>query len=321
MPTDHLSHSHSHPHGHNHHHESPALGTSLTRLLGALTLVLGFMLVELVAGWRFHSLALFSDGVHMFSDAASLSLAGAAAFLSRRRASIRRTYGYKRVEILAAFANSLSLLWLSVWLAYQAVDRFRHPLVVQGHAVLLVALMGLLVNVILLFWLHHGEGEHSLNEQGVLWHVIGDTLSSVAAVAAGGWISLTGWNFADPILALLVVAILFYGSIRLLLRSGHILVEGTPEGLNADLVRADLLAQPQVAAVHDLHLWTLNGRDLYASAHIATREGVLSERDISTGLTRLLTEHHHFDHVTLQVGHCDDPSQGDCGAHCGDPHP
>jgi cobalt-zinc-cadmium efflux system protein len=259
--------------------------------------------------------------VHMFSDAASLGLAGAAAFLARRRASIRRTYGYKRVEILAAFANSLSLLWLSIWLAYQAVDRFRHPLVVQGQAVLLVALMGLAVNVILIFWLHHGEGEHSLNEQGVLWHVIGDTLSSVAAVAAGGWITLTGWSLADPILALLVVAILCYGSIRLLFRAGHILVEGTPEGLNTDLVRADLLAQPQVTAVHDLHFWTLDGRDLYASAHIATCEGVLTERDIATALTRLLTERHHCDHVTLQVGHCDDLSQGDCGAHCGDPHP
>lgn len=309
---DHAHDGHSHgPHAHD--HAAFGHGASSQRLFWALGLVLVFMILEIVTGWIFHSLALLSDGVHMLSDAASLGLAGAASVLSRRRASTRRTYGYKRVEVLAAFANALSLLWLCLWLGYEAIDRLRHPLEVQGRAVFVVALAGLIVNVALLFWLHHGEGERTLNEEGVIWHVIGDTLSSVAAVAAGALLMWTGWTWADPLLALLVVIVLLLGAGKLLMRSSHILVEGVPLGLDTAAVRADLLAQPQVAAVHDLHLWTLDGRDLYASAHVATHDGNLTERDVAKTLTRLLTERHHFDHVTLQVGHCQDDN---CGAHC-----
>lgn len=305
----------THHHGHHHGHHHPASGN---RLLIALVLVLVFMALEAGAGIYFNSLALLSDSAHMLGDAVSLGLGAAAALLAKRRASVRRTYGYKRVEVLAAFANALSLVWLCAWLSFEAVQRFRNPLEVHGHGVLVVALIGLAVNVVMLLWLHHGEGERSLNEQGVIWHVIGDTVSSLAAVVAGVVISLTGKAWIDPLLAMLVVVILLFGAVRLLLRTGHILAEGAPEGLDTGRVRADLLAEPQVAAVHDLHVWTLDGRDLYASAHVATETGSLSERDIARRLTRMLSERHRFDHITLQVGHCQD---GDCGAHCESPGP
>lgn len=306
------THDHSHHHSHGHHHGQ----ASGNRLMVALVLVLAFMALEAIAGFLFHSLALISDSLHMLGDAISLGLGAAAAFLAKRRASIRRTYGYKRVEVLAAFTNALSLLWLCAWLGYAAIQRLRAPLEVHGHGVLIVALIGLAVNIAMLFWLHHGEGERSLNEQGVIWHVIGDTLSSLAAVAAGLVITLTGKTWVDPLLALLVLVILVYGASRLLMRTAHVLVEGAPEGVDAEKVRTDLLAEAQVTAVHDLHVWTLDGRDHFVSAHIATGSGALKEGDIARRLTRMLKEKHHFDHITLQVGLCQDD---DCGARCETP--
>jgi len=316
MTTSHdqsLSHAgHAHDHGGHRHFGA----SSSTKWGWALALVLGFMVIECLAGWFFHSLALLSDGIHMFSDAASLAMAGGAAVFAKRRASARRTYGYKRLEVLAAFANALSLLWLSLWIGYEAVDRIRHPVSVDGPWVLLVAILGLAVNLLLLYWLHRGEGEKGLNEKGVIWHVLGDTLSSVAAIAAGAVITWTGWSLVDPLLTFLVVGILILGSFRLLLQTGNILVEGAPQGLDSEAIRRDVLSQPQVAAVHDLHLWSMDGRDLYASAHISTQNGPLSEREISQKLTRMLAERHHLDHITLQVGHC---GEIDCTAHCGEP--
>lgn len=308
---DHAS-SHGHSHSHGHHHGQ----ASGNRLMVALVLVLVFMALEAAAGFLFNSLALISDSLHMLGDAISLCLGAVAAFLAKRRASMRRTYGYKRVEVLAAFTNALSLLWVCAWLGYAAISRLRDPLEVHGQGVLIVALIGLAVNVVMLFWLHHGEGERSLNEQGVIWHVIGDTLSSLAAVAAGIVITLTGKTWIDPLLALLVIGILVYGSVRLLLRTAHVLVEGAPEGVDAEKVRHDLLEQAQVTAVHDLHVWTLDGRDHFVSAHIATGTGLLKEGDIARRLTRMLKEKHHFDHITLQVGLCQDD---DCGARCDEP--
>jgi cobalt-zinc-cadmium efflux system protein len=308
-------HSHGHSHGHASNHGHSHLGVTGTsrRLTWTLVAVLAFMALEAVTGWLFNSLALLSDSVHMLGDALSIGLAALAATLAKRRATVRRTYGYKRLEVLAAFANALSLLWLCAWLTYEAVLRCLHPMPVQGRGVLIVALAGLVVNVAMLIGLHRGEGGHSLNEQGVIWHIVGDTLSSVAAVIAGVVISLTGHSIVDPLLAMVVVAILLFGAIRLLVSSGHILVEGAPEGLDTTQVRSDLLAQPQVATVHDLHVWTMDGRDLYASAHVGTASGPLTERDIARNLTRLLSDRHHFDHITLQVGHCTDDA---CGAHC-----
>lgn len=314
------SHDEGHSHGHgrhsSHHADVPGLPhvphASYGKLLACFWIVSVFMAVEIVGGWMFGSLTLMSDGFHMLSDALSLGLAALAVRLGARKATAERTYGFKRLEILAAFGNGLTLLLLAAFIAVHSVLRLLHPVDVEALALIWVASLGLLVNLFVLWWLHRGEGAHTLNEEGALWHVLGDLGASVAAVAAGVAILLKGWLWADPALSLLIAALIAWGGLRVMRRSGHILIEGTPDGVRIEAVRGAMLARPQVQSVHDLHLWSLNGRDLYLSAHVEIRAGDLSEKQVMAGLQEILHSDHKVDHMTLQ-SHCLDEA---CGADC-----
>lgn len=274
------------------------------------------MVVEIACGWAFHSLALISDGFHMLSDAVSLGLSAFAVSLSARKATDARTFGFKRFEILAAFANGLTLALLGVFIAGQAAFRLRHPLAVDARSMLWIAALGLLVNLAVAWWLHRGGGEKTLNEESAFQHVLGDLGASVAAVAAAIIILAKGWMWADPALSLVIAAAMVWAGWRVMLRSGHILVEGAPEGVKVDLVRAAMLAHPQVRNVHDLHVWTMNGRDLYLSAHVDIASGTTAEKEVAAGLSRALGRDFGMDHITLQVGQCLD---ADCLNNCEDP--
>jgi cobalt-zinc-cadmium efflux system protein len=289
---------------------------SYGKLLVGFWIIATFMVVEVVCGWLFRSLTLMSDGFHMLSDAVALGLSAYAVSLGSRKATEEKTFGFKRMEILAAFANGLTLLLLSVFISIQAVGRLIHPVAVEARPMLWVACLGLLVNLATAWWLHRGDHEKTVNEESAFWHVMGDLGGSLAAIAAAVLILLKGWLWADPVLSLVIAAAITAAGVRVMRRSGHILVEGTPEGVTIETVRGSMLANHQVRNVHDLHVWTMNGRDLYLSAHVEILAGAATEKEVTASLTRALSRDFRMDHITLQVGQCADD---DCFNNCEDP--
>jgi cobalt-zinc-cadmium efflux system protein len=323
-------HPHPHPHDHGGHSHQGGLGhaghdhagsllphthhASYGKLLTSFWIIASFMVVEIVCGWLFHSLTLMSDGFHMLSDALALGLSAFAVSLGSRKATEAKTFGFKRFEILAAFGNGLTLSLLSVFIVIQAVARLLHPVPVAAKSMLWVAGLGLIVNVIAAWWLHRGDAEKTVNEESAFAHVLGDLGASLAAVTAGLLILFKGWLWADPVLSLVIALVIVVAGVRVMRRSGHILVEGTPEGVEIEAVRAAILANKQVRSVHDLHMWTMNGRDLYLSAHVETVPGESTEKAVMTALTQSLTRDFRVDHITLQIGHC---VEDDCFNNCG----
>ncbi len=289
------------------------------RLSVAFFVTGAFLLVELVTGLWTNSLALISDAFHMLSDTLALGLGALAARVALRPPTPGKTYGYKRFEVLAAFTNALLLGVFGVIIAFKAIMRLWHPQDVHAAPMLTVATLGLLLNISVFVWIHHAgkaEGGHGLNEEGVLWHVAGDVLGSLAAMAAGLVMIYTGWMRADAVAGILTASVLLFGSQRVLRRSAHVLVEGAPAGVDVGAVRAVLEAHPGVRAIHDFHLWTLSGNDLYLSAHIevdASPEGPLSEHTVTTALRRELETRFGPVHITLQTGPC---GPHDCGNAC-----
>jgi len=249
----------------------------------------------------------------MLSDALSLGLSAFAVSLGSRKATEAKTFGFKRFEVLAAFGNGLTLTLLSVFILFQAIGRLLHPVSVQAKSMLGVAILGLIVNLFAAWWLHRGEDEKTVNEESAFAHVLSDVGASLAAVAAAVLILTKGWQWADPALSLLIALVIVVAGIKVMRGSAHILVEGTPEGVEIEAVRGAILANRQVRNVHDLHMWTMNGRDLYLSAHVETVPGESSEKAVMTALTQSLSRDFRVDHITLQVGHC---VEGDCLNNC-----
>lgn len=254
----------------------------------------------------------------MLSDAVSLGLSAFAVSLGARRATREKTFGFKRFEILAAFGNGLTLTLVSALIVAQAIERFWHPVPVAAGSMLMVASAGLVVNLVVAWWLHRGGHEKTLNEESAFQHVLGDLGASLAAVAAALLILAKGWLWADPALSLAIAVAMAVAGVRVMRRSAHILVEGTPEGIAIEDVRRAMLAHPQVGKVHDLHVWTMNGRDLYLSAHVEVKAGEFSEKEVVARLTRALGHDFGMDHLTLQAGECTD---ADCRNRCEAPAP
>ena len=303
----HQGHDHNGGHGHAHDH---ARSGSKTRLMICFVLTAVFLFVEIGAGLWTNSLALLSDAFHMLSDTLALGLAALAAHVSLRRPTSEKTFGFKRFEVLAAFANAVILLVLGLGTAFSALGRLWRPQVVDAGPMMVVAAAGLALNVGVLLWLHGAREENNLNEEGVLWHVLGDALGSLAALVAGGLMLWKGWMRADAAAGLAIAAILVYGSQKLIRRSAHILVEGVPPGVDVNTVREAIQSFSQVREVHDLHVWTLTGRELYLSAHVDVESGILDERGVVGGLSRDLKARFGIGHITLQSGLC---GPGDCG--------
>jgi cobalt-zinc-cadmium efflux system protein len=294
---DHGVHSHSLEAGDTHtHHHSGHAGASRT-LIGALLLTLGFAVVEVLAGWWSGSLALLSDAAHMVTDASSLGLAAAAASLARRPPSMRHSYGLVRAEVLAALANSLAMLVLIGFIVFEAIQRFDTPRPIAGGTVASVAVVGLIINLVVAWILHHGE--HTLNSRAALLHVLGDALGSVAAITAGVVILTTGWTPIDPLLSLFVAVLIGVSALRLLREVVHVLMEGVPLNVRLEAVGHDLAALPGVLRVHDLHVWTLSSGTLALSAHLELRN--LADWPAALDAARqTMAAHHGIHHVTLQ---------------------
>ena len=275
-----------------------AVSASDTRLKWALALTAGFMGLEVVAGLWSGSLALLADAGHMLTDAGSLALALYAAQASRRTPDARRTYGYGRARVLAAFVNGLSLLLIAAWIAIEAVQRLQEPVTILAGPMLGVALAGLVVNVLAYLILRGGS---DLNSRGALAHVVGDLLGSVAAIGAALILLTTGWSPADPLLSIAVALLIVRTGWRITREAAHALLEGSPIGHDAERVRDSLLQTiPGLLDVHHVHAWTVASGDIYFSLHVRASEG-LSVDGVAADVQALLRTEFGARHVTVQV--------------------
>jgi len=289
-----------HAHGHDDSH-APAAGADRRWLGVALALILGFMVLEVVAGLLADSLALLSDAAHMLTDAGSLALALVAAGLAARPPTGRFTFGLGRAEILSAQVNGATLLVLAGVIAWEAVRRLGDPPQVDGLVVLLVGLAGAAVNVAAAWALSRAE-RRSLNVEGARAHILADLYASLGAALAGLLVLTAGFERADVIVALLVAALMVRSGTGLLRRSTRVLLEASPRGIDPDAVGLALASHPGVSEVHDLHVWEVTSGFTALSAHVLVPAGADCHARRAE-LERLLSERFGLEHTTLQVEH------------------
>lgn len=283
-------------HAHQHHDHSHGLRGGKVLLI-ALAITLGYAIVEAVGGALLGSLALMSDAGHMLSDALALGLAAFAAWLGARPAGKRHSYGFARAEVVAAFVNGLALLLVVVFIVVEAVGRLLDPQPVAGLGVMLVAFVGLLLNLIVAFLL--GRGAHDLNTRAAMLHVVGDIIGSVAAITAGAVIYFTGWQPVDPLLSLVIALLILASTIRLLRDTLHVLMEGVPSGMRLDEISIALKGLEGVRAVHDLHVWTISSGQAALSAHVEL-DDLARWPALLESARRMLQSRFEVNHVTLQ---------------------
>jgi cobalt-zinc-cadmium efflux system protein len=290
---------------HAHPHARPQDGRGL---LWALALTGGFAIIEIIGGTLAGSLTLFADAGHMFADTASLALAWVALRFADLPSDRRRTYGYQRLQVLAAFVNSLLLLGGVLWLAYAAIGRLRQPTPVAAPLMLVVASGGLVVNLAALFFLRRGDAAN-LNLRAAYLHVLSDLLGSVMAIAAASIVMMTGWMRIDPLLALVVAIMIVLSAGRLLAKSTHILLEGTPEWLDVDELQRELKATVAgVLDVHHVHVWCLTSSEPLLTLHARIAAGASSEI-VLVEIKKFLAKRYALEHSTIQL------EPADCADH------
>lgn len=283
-------------HGHSHGQRS---GGSVARLKIALGLTFIYMIAEAVGSWLSNSLALLADAGHMLTDVAAMGLTLFAFWFASRPATSRKTYGYYRMEILAAFVNGVALVLLSLWVVYEAVQRWQSPPEIKGLQLLLVAGGGLVVNIVAA-WLLHAGHEHDLNMRGAFLHVMGDLLGSVAAIVAGVLILTLGFVWADAVSSVLISAIIIVGAWRLILESVNVLLEGTPRHIDLASVEDIILELDGVTGIHDLHVWTISSGIHALSVHISHDDRV-RHSDLLAIVRERLHDGFGIDHLTIQM--------------------
>jgi cobalt-zinc-cadmium efflux system protein len=263
-----------------------------------LLLTVSFTVVEVIGGLVSNSLALLADAGHMLADIMALTLALLAAWTARRPPDASRTYGYQRVEILAALFNGVALIVIALFILREAWERWAEPPQVAYGLMAVVAFGGLLVNLVAARLLHgHRRG---LNMRAAYLHVLGDLLGSIGALSAAGLIAAFGWRWADPLASAVIAAIIVFSAVRLVLDAGNVLLEGAPGHLNSGAVRRCLLATRGVCDVHDLHLWSLGGDSPLLTAHLVLDHS-RPAADVLREATAALRERYGITHSTLQT--------------------
>jgi cobalt-zinc-cadmium efflux system protein len=286
--------SEAHHKEHKHTHRS-----NRRRLIAVLVLTLTYMLAEAIGGFITNSLALLSDAGHMLADVASLVLALLALWFAARPITTKRTYGYYRMEILAALANGAALVVISLLIAFEAFQRLKAPEGVKGFEVMLIATGGLAVNTISAFVLHSAS-EDNLNMRGAFLHVMGDVLGSFGAIVAGLVIWRWGWVTADPLISVVMCLLIIYSSWQLIRESVNILLESTPSHINVRAVIEAMHSVTGVTDVHDLHVWTISSGMEALSAHVTIEPGV-SHRTALEELQERLRIGFNIRHLTIQI--------------------
>ena len=257
------------------------------------------MIVEAVGGWLTNSLALIADAGHMLTDVAALGLSLAAIWFGSRPATAKKTFGYYRLEILAAFINGIALALLSIFVIYEAIVRWQSPPAIDGFQLTIIAAGGLLVNIIAAKLLHHGH-KHDLNMRGAWLHVMGDLLGSVTAIIAGILISTAGYLWADPLCSILISLIIIFGAWRLIMESVNVLLEGTPTHISLSAVETTILETEGVSGVHDLHVWTISSGIEALSAHISHNDSIVHS-DLLVKVRERLHANFGIEHLTIQM--------------------
>jgi cobalt-zinc-cadmium efflux system protein len=274
---------------------------NMQRVLIALVLTGSFMVVEVIGGILSGSLALLADAGHMLTDTMALALAAVAFQVSKRPADARLTYGYQRFQVLAAFVNGLSLLVIVGWILFEAVDRFRHPAEILGKTMLIVAAIGLIVNLVSFLVLHGGDREN-LNIRGAAIHVAGDLLGSVAAIIAAVVIIYTGWTPIDPILSVAVAMLILRSAWVLVKRSAHVLLEGAPDWLDLDVMQDRIVAKvPAVVSIHHVHVWGMTPQHLMLTMHVRLKAAPGNPTECIRHIKEVLRAEYGIGHTTVEI--------------------
>lgn len=297
---------------HDGHEHVPAVTDANERkILLSFVLIFTFMVVEAVGGIVSGSLALLADAGHMLTDAAALALAYAAFRFGRRAADSKRTFGYLRFEVIAGLVNSLTLFAIVVWIAYEAYGRVSEEPEVLGGPMLAVAVVGLLINLLVLRIMTRGDTEH-VNVKGAILHVMGDLLGSVGAIVASIVILLTGWTPIDPILSVLVAALILRSASKLFMRSIHILLEGAPANATPEKLERALLAEvPELAAVGHIHSWSLTSGRTVATLHARPHRDDQA-RAMVRRIEAVLREQLDIEHATIAIDWNDQEPDSAC---------
>jgi cobalt-zinc-cadmium efflux system protein len=288
-----------------HVHAAPAgPGAKRTQsvLLFSLVATLAYVVVTFVAGLRAHSLALLSEAGHNVSDFLALLLSFAAVYFQTRPADDARTFGYQRAGVLAAFINAATLIVISIWIASEAIHRLSSPVAVQPKLMMTVAAAGVLMNGVIaaLLW----GVARDVNLRSAFLHMAGDTLSTAAVIAGGAGILLTGQNWIDPVLSLIIAALILWSSIGIVRETLNILLEGTPRGVSLTEIRSGMEAVEGVINVHDLHVWCLGSSSSALACHVTIADIPPSESAcILVKLNHVLRDHYHIRHTTVQFEH------------------
>jgi cobalt-zinc-cadmium efflux system protein len=282
-------------HHHDHSHDSSPHKRDV--LILPLLLTAGFAIVEALGGWLTGSLALLGDAGHMASDAAALALAWLGAWIARKPANARHNYGFLRAEVLVALLNALIMLGVVVAIVLEAIERMQSPQQVAAGGVMLIAFVGLLINLFVALHLHRGQ--HTINHRAALLHVMGDLLGSVAALTAGVVIYLTGWYLIDPLLSIFISLLILVSTLRLLREVVHMLMEGVPRHLDIDVIRRQLLAVADVEDVHHLRVWSLSTEVVALSAHVVVQDKSEWPQALET-MRHILHDEFNIQHVNLQ---------------------
>jgi len=267
----------------------------------AVGLTFAILIAEVIGGILTNSLALLSDAAHVFADVFALILSWVAIYLTTLPASNRRTYGYHRAEVFAAFINGASLIVIAGWIFYEAVIRFMNPEPVKSLQMLIVAAVGLVVNIIVALTFMK-ESHDNLNVRSAFLHVIGDALSSAGVIIGGVIMSLTGWYLIDSILSFVIGLVIFLGSIRITREALHIMLEGTPKNVNIDEVSNEIKKFSFVKDVHDLHVWSIRSDYAALSAHVfVDAQSIRAMQNTLSSIGNMLKEKFGIAHTTIQL--------------------
>ena len=286
---------------HSHDHSRELRSASKRSLVAAFVLISGFMCVEVIGGIVSGSLALLADAGHMLTDAASIALALAAMYFAERPHSVQRTFGYHRLEILAALVNALALWLIVAWVLFEAYDRFTSVTEIDGGLMLGIGVIGLCVNLGAA-WILHRSSSHNVNIEGAFLHVIADLLGSVGVVISGILIWTLGWTLADPIASVIIAILILVSSWRLMKKVVHVLLEGTPEHVDVYQLCSKLEAVEGVTLVHDIHVWTLSAGNEALTAHILIDSDYPGDaEDLRLRLRDIIYNDFGIGHITLQV--------------------
>ncbi len=282
-------------------HEDHLAGAGKHRLKIALSIIVAVMVLEVIGGIISNSLALLGDAGHMLVDALALGLSLFAITIAGRPATSQKTYGYHRVEIMAALANGTTLVLVAIYIFYEAYHRFLSPPVVHATTLLLIAIIGLVANLISVLLLR-GVSHRNLNIKAAFWHIIGDTISSIGVIVAGVIILITGWRFADPLIAVFIGCIILWGAVRLVRESVDILLEAVPRHIQVGNVIETIKNVVGVRDVHDIHVWTITSGLHAMSAHLVIDDQMVSiSEEIVREINHDLSEKFDIKHTTLQL--------------------